>query len=141
LTRDTIIITAARGWIGTPYAHQASVKGVGCDCLGLIRGVWRDVIGKEPEAMPAYSPDWAEAGGKETMAEAASRHMKPITLKDMQPGDLLLFRWRRHLPAKHAGLLTSAESFIHAQDGACVCEAPLSPWWRRRIAYVFRFPG
>ena len=28
-------------WIGTPYRHQASLKGVGCDCLGLVRGVWR----------------------------------------------------------------------------------------------------
>jgi NlpC/P60 family putative phage cell wall peptidase len=140
LTRDTIIIAAARSWIGTPYQHQASVKAVGCDCLGLIRGVWREVLGAEPETMPAYSPDWAEAGGRETLAETASRHMKPIMLKEMQPGDLVLFRWRRHLPAKHAGILANGLSFIHAQDGASVCEAALTPWWRRRIAFVFRFP-
>ena len=46
----------ARGWIGTPYRHQASLKGVGCDCLGLVRGVWREVMGEEPEAPPAYRP-------------------------------------------------------------------------------------
>lgn len=33
------IVAAARQWLGTPYRHQASVRGVGCDCLGLIRGV------------------------------------------------------------------------------------------------------
>lgn len=31
------IVAAARGWIGTPYLHQASLKGVGTDCLGLVR--------------------------------------------------------------------------------------------------------
>ena len=54
------VVGAARGWIGTPYVHQASVRGAGCDCLGLLRGVWREVIGAEPETPPAYTPDWAE---------------------------------------------------------------------------------
>ena len=43
------IIAEARAWIGTPYHHQAAVKGVGCDCLGLVRGVWRAVYGADPE--------------------------------------------------------------------------------------------
>ena len=67
------IIAEAQSWLGTPYRHQGSLKGVGCDCLGLVRGVWRAVIGGEPEALPAYSPDWAEAGGGERMAAAAAR--------------------------------------------------------------------
>lgn len=33
------IVNAARSWLGTPYHHQASLRGVGCDCLGLIRGL------------------------------------------------------------------------------------------------------
>ncbi len=60
-------VAAARAWIGTPYVHQASVKGVGCDCLGLLRGVWRELRGAEPLAVPNYSPDWAEATGAETL--------------------------------------------------------------------------
>ena len=47
------IVRAARGWLGTPYHDQASVKGVGCDCLGLIRGVWREVVGPEPKPVRA----------------------------------------------------------------------------------------
>ena len=31
---------AAIRWLGTPYHHQASVRGAGCDCLGLIRGIY-----------------------------------------------------------------------------------------------------
>ena len=81
---------------------------MGCDCLGLVRGVWRDVMGSEPEAAPAYSPDWAEAGLRETLAEAARRHLVEIDRERFGGGDVLLFRWRAHLPAKHAGIATSA---------------------------------
>ncbi len=43
-TDPVALVTAARGWIGTPYIHQASLKDIGCDCLGLLRGVWREVV-------------------------------------------------------------------------------------------------
>ncbi len=64
------VAVAARAWLGTPYRHQASVKGVGADCLGLVRGLWREVVGAEPEGVPPYSPDWAEAGGREILLVA-----------------------------------------------------------------------
>ena len=46
MTTRTRIIAEARAWIGTPYRHQARCKGVGCDCLGLVRGVWRALHGE-----------------------------------------------------------------------------------------------
>ena len=94
----TRIIAEARAWIGTPYRHQGSLMGVGCDCLGLVRGVWRALNGAEPEVTPAYTPDWAEASGAEALAEAARRHL--VELDDAHafaPGDVLLFRYRRPL--------------------------------------------
>ena len=133
------VVAFARSWIGTPYCHQASLKGVGCDCLGLVRGVWRETLGAEPEGVPAYTPDWAEAGRAETLLTAARRHLREVD--EAAPGDVLLFRWRAHLPAKHAGILSKPGFMIHAQEGALVCEVALSPWWRRRVAGVFRFPG
>jgi len=140
LTRAAVV-DAAMPWLGTPYRHQASLRGVGCDCLGLVRGVWRALYGREPEAMPAYTPDWAEASGGETLAEAAGRHMAAVPVERAATGDLLLFRWRDGLPAKHAAILVAPDRFIHAQDGAAVALAGLSPWWRRRIAFAFSFPG
>lgn len=135
------IIAAARGWLGTPYLHQASLRGVGCDCLGLVRGVWREVRGAEPEAPGAYTPDWAEAGGREDLAAAAARHLEPVEIGAMQPGDVLLFRWRAGLPAKHAAILSAPAAMIHAHDGARVAEVALTRWWWRRLAFVFRFPS
>jgi NlpC/P60 family putative phage cell wall peptidase len=54
---------------------------------------------------------------------------------------VLLFRWRGHLPAKHAAIVTSADLMVHAHDGAAVAEVALAPRWRRRLVYAFRFPG
>lgn len=140
LTRAAII-AEARAWIGTPYRHQASLKGVGCDCLGLVRGVWRACVGAEPERPPAYAPDWAEASGTETLQLAAARHLVAVAPDRFTGGDVLLFRWRDGLIAKHAAIATCDGTMIHAHDGAAVCEVALTPWWRRRLAYAFRFPG
>lgn len=136
-----VIVAQARRWIGTPYLHQASLIGVGCDCLGLVRGVWRACIGPEPEATGPYSPDWAEASGLEALALAGARHFAPVEPGRFQAGDVLLFRWRAGVPAKHLAIASSATTMIHAHDGACVAEAALGAWWRRRIAYAFAFPG
>ncbi len=86
------ILAAALSWRATPYRHQASLKDVGADCLGLVRGVWREVYGVEPEAPPPYRPDWAEVGGRETLLEGARRHFHEIDLPDARIGDVLLFR-------------------------------------------------
>lgn len=134
------VVTEARRWIRTPYRHQASLCGVGCDCLGLLRGVWRAVIGPEPEPTGAYTVDWAEVDGSERLAAAALRHLTPTDIAAFEAGDVLLFRWRSHLPAKHVAIATSYESMVHAHDGAAVCETAIAPWWRRRIAYAFSFP-
>ncbi len=133
------IVDVARAWIGTPYLHQASLQHVGCDCLGLLRGVWRACIGPEPEAAPPYTPDWAEAQGEEALLAAALRWFDPVS-DAFQAGDVLLFRWRDGLPAKHVGLATSASTMIHAHDGACVCEVSIGAAWRRRLVQAFSFP-
>lgn len=141
MTDRAAIVAEARAWIGTPYRHQASLKGAGADCLGLVRGVWRATVGPEPEAAAPYTRDWAEASGRERLAAAARRHMAEIAREAAQPGDVLLFRFRPHLPAKHAGILVAQGRFVHAYDGAGVVESPLGPWWARRLAFAFAFPG
>jgi NlpC/P60 family putative phage cell wall peptidase len=136
----TEIVAEARSWIGTPYLHQASLKGVGCDCLGLLRGVWRALYGAEPELMPAYARDWAEAARGETLAQALGRHLTAVADAQFTPGDVLLFRWRSGFVAKHAAIATAPDRMVHAHDGAAVAEVALAPWWRRRLAFSFRFP-
>ena len=152
------IVKAARGWLGTPYHDQASVKGAGCDCLGLIRGVWREVVGPEPMPVPPYSRDWGEAGPHEVLAEAARAAMIEIAVTEARTGDMVLFRMRAGAIAKHAGILSGGgrhsarpyrstrsyrggrTRFIHAYERTGVIEQELTDPWRRRIAFAFRFP-
>lgn len=120
--RESQIVRIARSWIGTPYVHQASLKGVGCDCLGLLRGIWRELRGEEPEEIPPYSLDWAEATGAETLYMALARHCREVALPPftggvppqagrgaeldpLQPGNIALFRMLPRGPAKHCGIV------------------------------------
>lgn len=140
LTRAQIV-RAARSWIGTPYHHRASRKGVGTDCIGLVRGIWRELFGQEPEALPAYSGDWAEATGQEAMLAAAQRHLVAVPIGHIRPGDVLVFRLRADTIAKHTAIASEPGRMIHAQEGVPVSEVNIGPWWRRRIAGAFSFPG
>ncbi|MDJ0627293.1 MAG: peptidase [Rhodobacter sp.] len=137
------VVAEARAWIGTPYVHQASAQGGGCDCLGLVRGIWRAINGAEPEAAPAYTPDWSEASQDERLWRAALRHLSVKPLEDAAPGDVLLFRMRSGSVAKHLGIAAAvgaAPSFVHAYSGHGVLESPLSAPWRRRIVARFELP-
>lgn len=135
------VVAAARLWIGTPYHHQASLRGVGADCLGLVRGVWRDLYGEEAERPPGYSRDWGEASGEETLIRAATRHLLPRDKASAEPGDVLIFRMRAGAIAKHAAVLATPTTIIHAMEDRIAAEIPFSAWWRRRLAAVYSFPG
>ena len=137
------VVEVARGWLGTPYIHQASCKGAGCDCLGLLRGVWRETLGAEPESAPAYTADWSEPSGQEALWEAALRHLTPKPLAQVASGDILLFRMRDGAVAKHLGLQAETgpvASFIHAYSGHGVVESALTTPWARRVVARFAFP-
>ena len=135
------VVALARAWIGTPYRHQASVRQVGADCLGLVRGVYRDLYGREPCRVPAYSRDWAECLQSEPLLEAAAKYLEARATKVIRPGDVLVFRPLRHGAVKHAAIASDEGRMIHAQEGCCVAEVALSQWWRRRLVASFQFPG
>jgi NlpC/P60 family putative phage cell wall peptidase len=137
---DQRAVTEALGWVGTPYRHQGARRGVGCDCLGLVRGVWCSLYGFElPESGP-YAPDWAESSGADRLLAELSFHFHEIP--EPAAGCVLLFRWRANLPAKHLGVLVDSDCFVHAYEGAgAVVRSRLVPQWRRRIACAFAFPN
>jgi NlpC/P60 family putative phage cell wall peptidase len=144
VTRDAVAI--AREWIGTPYRHQASCRGAGTDCLGLIRGVWRELVGPEPAGLPAYTEDWAEPAREESLWQAAARHLVPVEGAPLpaDPGEVLLFRLRERAVAKHFGIAAERggrPSFIHAYGGHAVVESALTGPWARRVVARFRFPA
>lgn len=136
------VVALARAWLGTPYRHQASLKGAGADCLGLVRGVWRDLYGAEPVKPPPYGRDWCEVSRDEALWRAAALWLAPGSGERM--GDVLLFRMVEDAPAKHLAILAgggpAASTIIHAYSGQSVIESPFSGGWRRRVVATFRYP-
>ena len=141
--RPEAAVAEARLWLGTPYVHQAAVRGAGTDCLGLLRGVWVALDGAEPETIPAYTQDWAEPSNNEELWQAAGRWLVEARRPHVVLGDVLLFRMRAGSIAKHLGIVSAVgpeASFIHAYTGHGVTESPLSAPWARRVAAKFEFP-
>lgn len=126
-----IVVATARGWLGTPYRHLSATRGAGCDCLGLIRGVWAELYGTLP-AVPNYRADTRDGRDLLAVAEARLARVGP------GPGAIVIFRLGA-VP-RHCGILTGAARFIHAQERIGVVEANLTEGWQRRVVGTFAFP-
>lgn len=133
------IIAEARKWEGTPYVHQHSTIQQGCDCLGLVRGVWRSVHGSEPVTVPNYSPAWDEVAKEEVLLN----HAKSLfnSTDEPTPGDVIVFRMKRGMVAKHCAIMTTPNRMIHSYQGLGVRECYIVPYWRKKIVFSGQFPG
>ena len=97
------IVALARAWIGTPYHHQASVRGVGTDCVGLVRGSFASCMATTPRPPPPTRATGPRRGARELL-DAARRHLIEIA-------EIRRPRRRAGLPlprrslAKHAAII------------------------------------
>ena len=135
-----LIAAAARCWLHTPYHHQAAQRDLGTDCLGLLRGIWREFQSNEPTQVPPYTSSWRERGGKDRLLVAAQRYLVEIDDACTGPGDVLLFRFTAQAVAKHVGISLGRDRFIHAHESAGVCLTDWTNWWAQRRIATFRFP-
>jgi NlpC/P60 family putative phage cell wall peptidase len=132
---------AALTWLGTPYHHGAAAKGAGCDCLGLLRGVWADLYGEQLPVVTPYSPAWGEgvaAEDCELLLTACARWLVP-TKGYMAIGCVVVLRPVTRGPAKHCGILT-ADGLIHSVKSHGVVLSDFNLWQRKLVA-IFDFPG
>jgi NlpC/P60 family putative phage cell wall peptidase len=146
------VVEIARSWIGTRYHHQAHKKGVGCDCIGLIIGVWEELFnGRVPSSfsLPVYTPHWGDETGEfNVMAEYSRKYLLPLPLvwhsdgpvNALRAGDVILWRMLRHGATKHAGILSSPTTMVHAYYGHDVMETPLIQKAGSLLTYAFRYP-
>lgn len=134
------ILDVTRTWLGTPYHHQAYLKGVGADCLGLLRGVYIELYGNDPEAPPRYSPAWGESNKDELLLQAASKYLVKPDYDGWKPSDVLVFRIKNAASAKHCAIVTGQDEMVHAVSRRAVLITGIGAW-RSRVAGVFSFPG
>lgn len=128
------IVEAARGWLGTPWHHQARVRGVGVDCVGLVAEVGREV-GLEVADVTGYR---RMPTGRE-LRQALTKHLIEIDPEHARAGDVLLFNYAQAGGEAHVAIVTAPGQMIHAYepDGA-VIEHSIGAKWGRRIAGAFR---
>lgn len=130
------VLAAARLWVGTPYVLGAALRGAGCDCVGLIRGVLADVAGGPVPDVPGWRVDWAQVAGR-PLFEAAALHLA-AALPEPRHGDVIAFRIAGR--EAHVGILAPRGRVIHAVERIGVVEVPLGAY-ADRIAFRVAFPA
>lgn len=135
------IVTLARSWVGTPYHNMTAIKGRGCDCLGLLRGIYAEVY-RETVETPSYPNRPPRIStGQETMLAAARLYLVEAPIETRGPAVVLVFRTHPKLVAWHCGIMTTETEMVHSHSGREVYEVTLGKRWESRVVAAFRFPG
>lgn len=127
------IISAARGWIGTPFRYQQCVKGEGVDCVQLVAAVGYecglcDLIPRDRSDYPRIPPLRRLMAGLRGVLDE---------ITDPMAGDVLLIAWRTR--PIHLAIMTSDSTMVHATEHAGVIECDIEfqfvhSFWRYRVA-------
>lgn len=139
------IIKEARRWIGTPFRHQASLRGIGCDCAGLIKGVGmaRNLVSLDENEWRAVS-SYGRQPRPDRMGAVLKRFLVQIEPGDALAGDIVWMEWRKGLPM-HLALLSefnSRPTIIHAfSDFSAVVEHGYNKEWSDKAMAWWRYPG
>lgn len=138
------IVAQARSWIGTPFHHQARLKKVGCDCLGLIVGVVDELELKDKNGVQLAAYDevtYSKEPDGDYLIQKLVDVLAEIPPEEMRAGDLALFKVREN--PQHLAILTDYEGglgMIHSFAPARrVVEHRLDDDWRARLVKVFRW--
>lgn len=144
MTTRAEVILEARSWIGTPEQHQQSLKGVACDCIGLVRGVGRSL--GMPEAI-AFDNDarfkgYSRPPNPRVLLEACAIYLENIPIEDLLPGDVVLGRIEND--PQHFGIISAIDPayIIHADaKNKKVVENGVNSEWRSKILRAYRYRG
>jgi NlpC/P60 family putative phage cell wall peptidase len=138
------IIAEARTWLEpkTAWRHQASLKGVGADCIGFIAGVAAACGSAEAQRFLS-TPAWRRYGREPSpdfMFGICDQLMDRIEITDARPGDVLIFTCGNH--PMHFGLIADHGKMIHAWLVARrVAEHELDAQWLARVVRAYRMRG
>jgi cell wall-associated NlpC family hydrolase len=138
------IVEVARSYLGTPFAHQGRMPGVGLDCAGVVIAIARE--------LGVVAPDFDITGYGRTPDGASlmgwcRQYMTEVPRSEMRPGDVLCVAWEtipHHLAVlgdyRHGGL-----SIIHSIDQrgkvrGSVVEHRLVLGDRMKFKAAFRMP-
>lgn len=133
------IIEEARKWKGTPHRHQGRLKGLGCDCVGIVIGVGCILLHKED----IFPKTYGRNAEKYTIKEHFDKYLIPKRKEDIKPGDVILMKMLYN--PQHAGIVSTysdkSMGLIHCYDGVKkVVEHRLDSKWKSRIIKAYEYP-
>ena len=138
------VVAEARTWIGTRWHHQASIKGVGSDCIGLVAGVARTlgIVGGDEFAVDPAVRGYGREPDPDMLLAACARYLEPVHLPEVQLGDILLLRFSSE--PQHFALISqrNPDYMLHAYAQARrIVENRIDAVWRSRIVRAYSYRG
>jgi cell wall-associated NlpC family hydrolase len=104
------VIAEAKTWIGTPWHHEARVKGAGVDCVMLLCEVY-ERAGVLSHVVPDhYSPDVMLHRGHEVVLPYLENY--GFEVESPEIGDVVVYHFARSY--SHAGIYVGNAEIIHA---------------------------
>lgn len=144
MTTGADIVAEARSWCGTKFHDQAALKGVGCDCIGLIRGVGKELGIPEADAFANDSrfAGYARLSVPRLMILGCDSYLDRISIADALPGDIALASVE--IEPQHFAFISSLDPprVIHAYiQAGRVVENIVDDFWRGHVLRMYRFRG
>ena len=137
ITRNDIL-KEALSWEGTKWQHQASLKGVACDCAGFIRGVYTNLTSVKPPAYD-YPATWHLFKQEPRVYNECKHYFDEIPVTEAQPGDILIFHFRENFVAHHLAFLLPNNRIIHADmEAGKVIISEYNATWKARTMNAFK---
>lgn len=138
------MVLQARAWLGTRWQHQASLRGVGSDCIGLIAGVARElhIPGGAEFADDVEVRGYGREPDVAMLTKACTKYLDPIDIRVARMADIFLFRHNGE--PRHFGIITKRypDYVVHAYAQARkVVENSIDEVWRSRIVSAWRYRG
>ena len=106
------IALESMSWDGTPFHDRAGVKGVGCDCVHLLEGVYKACGFALDFSMPEYPPQWFQHRDEPLFLVGIARYARKVEVPEL--GDVVMFRFGRH--AAHGAVLVGPDRIVHASN-------------------------
>jgi cell wall-associated NlpC family hydrolase len=127
----------ATTWLGTPFHAGAAIKGVGCDCFGLIAALAAEAGGPTLYPLPfAYTTDKFGLALREAdFLSLLALIAQPVAAPEV--GDVLSFKGADGVQ-RHCAFLFPHNQLLHSVERHGVCLAPYSARWQARFAGGWR---